>query len=117
MDAVQAMTGQGGWPLSAFLAPDGRPFFAGTYFPKEATHGLPSFRQVLEAIAAAWRDRREDVERQGNQVVEAISRTLSVTASQEPLTDEISMNALAELRTDFDERWEASAVRRSSRSR
>ena len=105
MDAVQAMTGQGGWPLSAFLAPDGRPFFAGTYFPKEATHGLPSFRQVLEAIAAAWRDRREDVERQGNQVVEAISRTLSVTASQEPLTDEISMNALAELRTDFDERW------------
>ncbi|HEX6264463.1 MAG TPA: thioredoxin domain-containing protein [Actinomycetota bacterium] len=105
MDAVQAMTGQGGWPLSAFLAPDGRPFFAGTYFPKEATHGLPSFRQVLEAIVAAWRDRREDVERQGNQVVEAISRTLSVTASQEPLTDEISMNALAELRTDFDERW------------
>ncbi len=48
MDAVQSMTGQGGWPLSAFLTPDGRPFFAGTYFPKDPAHGMPSFRQVLE---------------------------------------------------------------------
>ncbi len=105
MDAVQSMTGQGGWPLSAFLTPDGRPFFAGTYFPKEASHGMPSFRQVLEAIAEAWRDRRDDVERQGSRVVEAISRTLSVTGSEEPLTDEISTSALAELRDAFDERW------------
>ncbi|HEX6579615.1 MAG TPA: thioredoxin domain-containing protein [Actinomycetota bacterium] len=105
MDAVQAMTGQGGWPLSAFLTPDGRPFFAGTYFPKEATHGTPSFRQVLEAIAESWRDRRNDLERQGSGVVEAISRTISVTGSEEPLTDEISMSALAELRSAFDERW------------
>ncbi|HJQ72383.1 MAG TPA: thioredoxin domain-containing protein, partial [Actinomycetota bacterium] len=105
MDAVQTMTGQGGWPLSAFLAPDGRPFFAGTYFPKEAIHGTPSFRQVLEAIAEAWRDRRDDVERQGSQVVEAISRTISVVGSEEPLTDEISTSALAELRGAYDERW------------
>ena len=105
MDAVQAMTGQGGWPLSAFLTPDGRPFFAGTYFPKEAIHGTPSFRQVLEAIAEAWRDRRDDVERQGGQVVEAISRTVSGVGSEEPLTDEISASALAQLRAAFDERW------------
>jgi uncharacterized protein YyaL (SSP411 family) len=105
MDAVQSMTGQGGWPLSAFLTPDGRPFFAGTYFPKEATHGKPSFRQVLEAITEAWRDRRGDVERQGSQVVEAISKTASVAGSREPLTDEISELALAELRKAFDERW------------
>jgi len=105
MDAVQSLTGQGGWPLSAFLTPDGRPFFAGTYFPKEAIHGMPSFRQVLEAIAEAWRDRREEVEQQGSRVVEAISRTISVADLEEPLTDEISTRALAELRNTFDARW------------
>ena len=105
MDAVQSMTGQGGWPLSAFLTPDGRPFFAGTYFPKDPAHGMPSFRQVLEAIAEAWRDRREAIERQGGRIVEAISRAASMNASQEPLTDEISANAFAELGKAFDERW------------
>jgi len=105
MDAVQSMTGQGGWPLSAFLTPDGRPFFAGTYFPKEPTHGMPSFRQVLEAIAEAWKERREDVERQGNRVVEAISRSASVTGSEEPLTEDISTLAFAQLRDSFDQRW------------
>src|ERR687894_1710299 len=52
MDAVQAMTGQGGWPLNAFLTPDGVPFWAGTYFPPEPRHGMPSWRQILEAIGA-----------------------------------------------------------------
>ena len=55
MDAVQAMTGHGGWPMSAFLTPDGEPFYAGTYFPPEPRHGMPSFRQVLTGIAEAWR--------------------------------------------------------------
>jgi uncharacterized protein YyaL (SSP411 family) len=105
MDAVQSMTGQGGWPLSAFLTPDGKPFFAGTYFPKEPSHGMPSFRQVLEGIDDAWRERREDVERQGGRVVDAISRAASQTASPEPLTDEITSQALAELRRSFDETW------------
>ncbi len=62
MDAVQALTGQGGWPMSVFLTPDGRPFYGGTYFPDQPRHGMPSFRQVLSAIAQAWRERREDVE-------------------------------------------------------
>jgi uncharacterized protein len=105
MDAVQSMTGQGGWPLSAFLTPDGRPFFAGTYFPKEALHGMPSFRQVLEAIAEAWRDRRADIERQGGRIVEAISKAASMPGSHEPLTSEIATRALDELRKAFDERW------------
>jgi uncharacterized protein YyaL (SSP411 family) len=105
MDAVQSMTGQGGWPLSAFLTPDGRPFFAGTYFPKEAAHGMPSFRQVLEAIAEAWRDRRADIERQGGRIVEAISRAASMPGSREPLTSEIASRALDDLRNAFDERW------------
>src|ERR671923_2472145 len=57
MDAVQAMSGQGGWPMTVFLTPDGAPFFAGTYFPPTDRHGLPGFRRVLGAIAEAWRDR------------------------------------------------------------
>ena len=61
MAATQALTGQGGWPMSVFLTPDRRPFYAGTYFPPRAGHGLPSFGDVLEAIGAAWRDRRGEV--------------------------------------------------------
>jgi len=105
MDAVQSMTGQGGWPLSAFLTPSGEPFFAGTYFPKEPGHGMPSFRQVLEGIAEAWRERRGDLERQGSRVVDAISRAASLTASAEPLGDEITSQAMAALRRSFDATW------------
>ncbi|HYI59736.1 MAG TPA: thioredoxin domain-containing protein, partial [Microlunatus sp.] len=61
MAATQALTGQGGWPMSVFLTPDRRPFYAGTYFPPRAGHGLPSFGDVLEAIGGAWRDRRGEV--------------------------------------------------------
>ena len=57
MAAVQAMTGSGGWPMSVFLTPDGRPFYGGTYFPETPRHGLPSFRQVLEGVARAYRER------------------------------------------------------------
>ncbi len=62
MDAVQAMTGAGGWPMSVFLTPDGQPFYGGTYFPDEPRHGMPAFRQVLASVAAAWRDERPQVE-------------------------------------------------------
>src|SRR3954464_9479501 len=61
MDAVQAMTGQGGWPLNAFLTPDGVPFYAGTYFPPDPRHGLPAWRNVVDAIADAWRDQRGEI--------------------------------------------------------
>jgi uncharacterized protein len=62
MDAVQAMTGGGGWPMSVFLTPDGQPFYGGTYFPDQPRHGMPAFRQVLASVAAAWRDERSQVE-------------------------------------------------------
>ena len=55
MDAIVAMTGQGGWPMTVFLTPDGRPFYGGTYFPPEPRHGLPSFSQVLQAVSEAYR--------------------------------------------------------------
>src|SRR4051794_41283666 len=61
MHATQAMTGQGGWPMTVFLTPDRRPFYAGTYFPPTPRHGLPSFPQVLHAISEAWRERRADL--------------------------------------------------------
>jgi uncharacterized protein len=102
MDAVQSMTGQGGWPLSAFLTPEGEPFFAGTYFPKEPSHGMPSFRQVLAGVAEAWRERRTDLEEQGRRVVDAISRAGSLASSQEPLTAALTSEAMAELRRSFD---------------
>ena len=84
------MTGSGGWPLTAFLTPDGRPFFAGTYFPPVPPHGLPSFRQVLTGIAQAWTERRDEVVTQGAQIAEHIARVGLLSASQEPLTDEIA---------------------------
>jgi len=105
MDAVQAMTGSGGWPLTAFLTPDGRPFFAGTYFPPEPRHGLPGFGQVLAGIADAWRQRREEIVAQGSQIAEHIARAASLQGSSEPLTQEIEGRALSRLRGQFDDSW------------
>ncbi len=84
MDAVQAMTGHGGWPLNAFATPDQVPFYAGTYFPPQGRHGLPGWRQLLEGIVAAWRERRPEIEQQGERIVEH----LSVSARIEPDPDE-----------------------------
>ena len=80
MDAVQAMTGHGGWPLNAFATPDQVPFYAGTYFPPQGRHGLPGWRQLLEAIVDAWTQRRAEIEQQGAQIV----GHLSVSAQIEP---------------------------------
>jgi uncharacterized protein YyaL (SSP411 family) len=74
MGAVQAMTGQGGWPMSVFLTPDGRPFYGGTYFPDTPRHGMPSFRQVLEGVRRAWIEQRAEIEQSGSRLVEAMVR-------------------------------------------
>ena len=76
MEAVQAMTGHGGWPMTVWLDHEGRPFFAGTYFPNQPRHGMASFRQVMDAVSAAWRDRREEVTSQAQQLTDAISREI-----------------------------------------
>ena len=75
MRAVQAMTGQGGWPLTAFLTPAGVPYYGGTYFPPEPRHGMPSFREVLAAAADAYRTRRDDVARAGAQLTDVLARS------------------------------------------
>ncbi|HEX9977720.1 MAG TPA: thioredoxin domain-containing protein, partial [Acidimicrobiia bacterium] len=62
MDAVQELTGRGGWPMTVFLTPDGKPFYAGTYFPPVDRHGMPAFRRVLEAVSNAWAHRRDEIE-------------------------------------------------------
>src|SRR5580700_4575196 len=80
MDAVQAMTGSGGWPMTVFLTPDGRPFYAGTYFPPRDAHGTPAFRRVLDAIDEAWRERRHEVEAQADSLLAAISRRVTLPA-------------------------------------
>jgi len=72
MDAIQALTGQGGWPMSVFLTPDGRPFFGGTYFPDQPRHGIPSFRQLLARIAEVWANDRDEVEAAATRVAEHI---------------------------------------------
>jgi uncharacterized protein YyaL (SSP411 family) len=105
MDACQTMTGQGGWPLHAFLTPDLVPFFTGTYFPPEPRHGMPSWQTVLEAVARAWQERREEIERQGSQVAEALGATARLRADEQA-TD--MAEALAEgvsgLGTGYDDR-------------
>jgi uncharacterized protein YyaL (SSP411 family) len=72
MDALQALTGGGGWPMTVFLLPDGRPFFAGTYFPPEDRPGLPGFRRVMESLASAYRDRHEEVVENAEQLSHAL---------------------------------------------
>ena len=102
MDAVVALTGHGGWPMTVFLTPEGEPFFGGTYFPPAPRHGLPSFRQVLDAVASAYRERRADVTRSAAQLVETIRSSSEVAPSSDPLTDSVLSEAARGLRRVFD---------------
>ena len=104
MEAVQAMTGSGGWPMTAFLTPLGEPFYAGTYFPPEPRHGMPAFRQVLLALAQAWTDDREGVVGQAGRVADVLREASPGPASEDTrsLSDEDLMVAWAGLRQAFD---------------
>ncbi len=73
MRATQALTGQGGWPMTVFATPDGRPFFAGTYFPPQPTDAQPSFTQVVTALADAWEQRRDEVLASASGIVEQLA--------------------------------------------
>jgi uncharacterized protein len=75
MNAVVAMTGQGGWPMSMFLTPEGVPFYGGTYFPNSRRHGLPTFQDVLRGVADAWQNRREEILSNGSQVLAALNQS------------------------------------------
>jgi uncharacterized protein YyaL (SSP411 family) len=105
MDAVVALTGHGGWPMTVFLTPAGEPFVGGTYFPPEPRHGMPSFRQVLSVVADAYRDRRGDVTQQAQALVEAVRRSAETVPSREPLTESILSEAVRGLRATHDPEW------------
>ena len=85
MEAVQAMTGHGGWPLNVFLTPEQVPFHGGTYFPPEPRHGMPSWPQVLEAVALAWRDRRDEIRAGSDRIRGRLSGGAALTPSSQPI--------------------------------
>ena len=96
----------GGWPLTMFLAPDGKPFFGGTYFPKSARHGLPGFPDLLERVAAVWREKRAEIAEQGAQIVTALSRTLPRESGERSEFTAAPIEAAIDgLRASFDPRF------------
>ena len=102
MAAVQAMTGAGGWPMSVFLTPEGRPFYGGTYFPDEPRHGMPSFRQVLEGVDRAWRQERAQVEAAGGRLVAGLVEGARLGAGADDPTDALLETASAAIEASFD---------------
>jgi uncharacterized protein YyaL (SSP411 family) len=105
MDAVVALTGHGGWPMTVFLTPDGEPFFGGTYYPPEPRHGLPSFRQVLVAVADAYSERPGAVAEQARTLVDALRKSAERSPSREPLTASLIAEAVRVLRGQLDPEW------------
>jgi uncharacterized protein len=108
MQAVQAMTGRGGWPMTVFLTPDGRPFFGGTYFPKKDRHGVPGFVRIMEAVDDAWRNRRSELDGQAAKLHDLLARGTGLTTSppaDEALSTEVLAAAHAGARSQFEPRF------------
>jgi hypothetical protein len=104
MQAVQSMTGRGGWPMTVFLTPDGVPFYGGTYFPPVDRHGMPAFPRLLQSIADAYHGRRGEVLEAGRQLVESMQQSERLTRSASLLTNEVLVGAYLGLSGEFDER-------------
>jgi uncharacterized protein YyaL (SSP411 family) len=105
MQAVQSLTGHGGWPMTVFLTPDGTPFYGGTYFPPEDRHGLPGFPRLLAALADAWRSRRAEVVQSGREIAESLGQTDRLRRSATLLGDEVLFSAFQGIASQFDEEW------------
>jgi uncharacterized protein YyaL (SSP411 family) len=104
MQATQAMTGHGGWPMTVFLTPEGEPFYAGTYFPPDDRHGMPSFRRVLAGVADAWQNRQEHVARTTASMRELYAASTERTRVSGALDEELLVRAVAALRMQFEPR-------------
>jgi uncharacterized protein len=102
MDAVQAMTGHGGWPLNAFLTPDGVPFYAGTYFPPEPRHGMPSWRMVLEGVARAWDSERDQIIDGAERIVGRLQATAQLQAPDAEIDPDSLDAAAGALKRGYD---------------
>ena len=102
MQAVQTLTGRGGWPMSVFLTEGGQPFFGGTYWPPEPRHGMPGFDQVLLSVAEAWRDRRSQVAEQASRLTESLQAVDHPSVGELLQPDELFREAGAALEAAFD---------------
>ena len=102
MEAVQTMTGHGGWPLNVFLTPEQLPFYGGTYFPPDSRPGLPAWTQVLQALAEAWSERREEIRAGGENLRKRLSGGALLSPSPEPLREDALDAAVARLKESFD---------------
>ncbi len=109
MRAVQVMTGHGGWPMTVFLTPDLKPFFAGTYFPPENKHGMPSFKRVMLSVAQAWQDNKADILESASEITAHIAQLNSITTQ---ITDQsttfdksIFSQVLNKIASNFDAKW------------
>jgi uncharacterized protein YyaL (SSP411 family) len=105
MQAVNAMVGRGGWPMTVFLTPDGKPFYAGTYFPNQPRHGMPSFRQILTGVAQAWNNDRQNVVGSAGEVAERLQALSDVGLDGGALATEIFTSAVRGLSQRFDSTW------------
>ncbi len=102
MEAVQAMTGRGGWPLNAFLTPEGIPFWAGTYFPPEPRHGMPSWPDVLHGVSEAWRTRREEIVEGAARIVPRLQGAAALEPTDDELRPGVLDEAVTALRRSYD---------------
>jgi uncharacterized protein YyaL (SSP411 family) len=102
MEAVQGMTGQGGWPLTVFLDSDAVPFYGGTYFPPEPRQGLPSFKQVLEATAGAYANQREELREAASRIRESLNMSGQVSQSEQAVDESLLVTAVSGLQSSFD---------------
>ncbi len=102
MNAVQALTGSGGWPLTVFLTPDGRPFYGGTYFPPDDNRGMVSFPRLLTAMADAYNNKRGDVIQATQQLISRVQQMSEVPRAQEPLSPDVLHQAFQNLVSNYD---------------
>ena len=102
MEAVQMMTGSGGWPMTVFLTPDGKPFFGGTYFPPEERHNMPGFPRLIQSIAKAYRDDRSEIDRATQKITSQMGRSGQMQGGDSPLTVEVLHQAYSTLAGSFD---------------
>ena len=102
MEAVQTLTGSGGWPMTVFLTPQGKPFYGGTYFPPGDRPGMPGFPRVLESVSQAYRTNRGEIERVTNQLTERMGRNGQLAKGVGLLTEEILHQAYSQLASNFD---------------
>ncbi len=105
MEAVQGMTGRGGWPLNVFLTPEQIPFYGGTYFPPQPRQGMPAWTQVLQAISESWEQNGDEIRQSGERLREHLAASSRLTPSAEPLEEEALQRAVENLRATFDPRF------------